>query len=234
MIRLQQAIENVFSAWRSIGTAKYCRSRAQAPQRRGSRFLPLEPLERRDLLSVTVGFDGVDGNLLHDTAAIYLNANQPNQQINIVAEGGDLVSGMDLYVTLGNNPNATTGPKISSLDALTGTIFATNHIGGDDPDVADTQYAYEYRNLVTASGRVAASGLLGTLTLDTTGLSSANGWTTSTPVRLHLEGIVGTIYEGIDSASHRPLPCCRTWTSTSTTSRRLVPAVESSAVSRKA
>ena len=98
--------------------------------------------------------------------------NMPGQQVQIQVTGGEAVSGIDLFVQVGDGGTTVggddTGPKITQLDLVTGTIFAANHT-----DVfTDPAPLIWGATTTTTSGTVAASGLLATLTIDTTGITT--------------------------------------------------------------
>lgn len=98
----------------------------------------------------------------------------PNQSIAVYVSGGQAVQGLNFYSQLGPDPWATDGPVLSSLDILTGTIFAGNNTGAIDVEQAfgvDLPM-FEGRTTTTLSGSVAATGLLGTITIDTSGIQS--------------------------------------------------------------
>jgi hypothetical protein len=107
------------------------------------------------------------------TAGVHtLLPNLPGQQVQIFASGGEAVSGIDFFVQVGDG-GATVGgddtrPTITSLDLVTGTIFAANNTGA----FTDPAPLIWGATTTTTSGTVAANGLVATLTIDTTGLSS--------------------------------------------------------------
>ncbi len=83
-----------------------------------------------------------------------------------------LVSGIDLFVQVGDGGTTVggddTGPRITSLDLVTGTIFAANHT-----DVfTDPAPLIWGATTTTTAGTVAANGVLATLTIDTTGITT--------------------------------------------------------------
>jgi hypothetical protein len=101
-----------------------------------------------------------------------LAPNMPGQQVQIQVTGGEAVSGIDLFVQVGDGGTTVggddTGPKITNLDLVTGTIFASNHT-----DVfTDPAPLIWGATTTTTTGTVAASGLLATLTIDTTGITT--------------------------------------------------------------
>jgi hypothetical protein len=96
----------------------------------------------------------------------------PGQQVQIHVTGGEAVSGIDLFVQVGDGGVTVggddTGPKITNLDLVTGTIFAANHT-----DIfTDPAPLIWGATTTTTAGTVAASGLLATLTIDTTGITT--------------------------------------------------------------
>jgi hypothetical protein len=118
-------------------------------------------------------------------AAILINVgthdllpNTPGQTIQIFVSTTDAnrVAGCDLNAQVGDGGPAlggTPGPSITSVDLATATIFAGNNPGqsnlGSYPQLA-------IYSIVTNSGTVPASGLLVTLTVDTTGFTTGS-WT---------------------------------------------------------
>lgn len=49
-----------------------------------------------------------------------LQPNTPAQQVKIQVTGGDSIAGLNLYLQVGDG---TTGPQITGIDLLDGTIF---------------------------------------------------------------------------------------------------------------
>ena len=97
--------------------------------------------------------------------------NQANQQVQVLISGTDLLAGADLYVQL----DLLSGqcPAITNVNVLSGTIFASNHTVEKDKFVGTgTMSNYATIGTTTASGTVTDSGVLVTLTLNTTGLSA--------------------------------------------------------------
>jgi hypothetical protein len=96
----------------------------------------------------------------------------PGQSFTIPVTGGTAVSGVDFNAEVagGGTPNGgTVGPGISGVDLVTGTIFASNHAA---PQTATSNSPQAYSGLVitnTNGSTVNASGLLATVTIDTTG-----------------------------------------------------------------
>jgi hypothetical protein len=101
-----------------------------------------------------------------------LAPNTPGQQVQILVSGGEAVSGVDFFVQVGDGGTAgggdDTGPIITNLDLLTGTIFAANNTGV----FTDPTPLLWGATTTTSSGSVSASGLLATLTIDTTGITA--------------------------------------------------------------
>jgi hypothetical protein len=101
-----------------------------------------------------------------------LAPNMPGQQVQIQVSGGEAVSGIDFFVQVGDGGTTVggddTGPTITQVDFVTGTIFATNNTGV----FTDPAPLIWGATTTTSTGTVAASGLLATLTVDTTGITS--------------------------------------------------------------
>ncbi|MCH8921558.1 MAG: tandem-95 repeat protein [Planctomycetes bacterium] len=108
-----------------------------------------------------------------------LRANTPGQTISILVSGEHDVSGLNLFVQIGDGgpelvefglPAGTIGPRITAVDLKTGTIFA----GVDDEPVIPPGNLPQVVNLtISLTGdpaTVEADGILATLTIDTTGL----------------------------------------------------------------
>jgi len=103
--------------------------------------------------------------------------NTPGQTIPISVSGGDSIQGLDLMVGIGEvktaaSPAPYNGPTITGIDVITGTIFASNNTG-QGGNFFSGQYAYG--GTTTSSGTVSADGLIGTITVDTTGWNSGSG-----------------------------------------------------------
>jgi hypothetical protein len=100
----------------------------------------------------------------------FLAPNMLGQQVQILVSGGQPVSGIDFFVQVGDGGAAgggdDTAPIITSVDLLTGTIFASNNTGV----FTDPTPLLWGATTTTSSGTVAADGLLATLTIDTTGI----------------------------------------------------------------
>jgi hypothetical protein len=98
--------------------------------------------------------------------------NTPNQVITIQVSGGEPIAGEDFAAQIGDggmfNSGVNTKPVFTNVDILGGTIFAGNNKGA----TVDAHPLIWAVGTVTANGSVPASGLLATLTIDTSGLSS--------------------------------------------------------------
>ncbi|MCP4376099.1 MAG: PEP-CTERM sorting domain-containing protein [bacterium] len=105
-----------------------------------------------------------------------LQPNTAGQTIQLFVSGGDAVAGVNFYAQIDGGGSAVpggvdVGPIFTNLDILTGTIFATNN-NGQSGGPGYPQLAIG--STVLNSGSVAADGLLATLTVDTTGVSSGD------------------------------------------------------------
>lgn len=102
-----------------------------------------------------------------------LQPDQSGQSVQIFVSGIDAVEGLNLNAQINDGGSAgggvDVGPTIEDVDLITGTIFATNHNGGDTPLAFPQLVA---KNVLTNSDTVIADGLLATITLDTTGVFS--------------------------------------------------------------
>jgi hypothetical protein len=98
--------------------------------------------------------------------------NTPGQQVQVFATGSEAVSGIDFFVQIGDGGTTVggddTGPTITNLDLVTGTIFASNNSGA----FTDPAPLIWSATTTTMGGTVPAGGLLATLTIDTTGLTT--------------------------------------------------------------
>jgi uncharacterized repeat protein (TIGR01451 family) len=104
-----------------------------------------------------------------------LKANTPNQKIQIFVSGDRLVQGTNVEVQIGDGGAAfggQSGPVITSVDVLHGTIFATNNSGQSGTGSIVPQI-FE-ATTTTKVGAVLASGLLATITVDTTGFNGGS------------------------------------------------------------
>lgn len=98
--------------------------------------------------------------------------NTSGQVIQIFVSGGDQIQGMNFRAQIGADPeNAVTpvfqfgGPGPSTIVGP-GTIFAPNNVGMNDVTFYPALFE---AGTATATGTVAANGLLATLVVDTTG-----------------------------------------------------------------
>jgi hypothetical protein len=99
-----------------------------------------------------------------------LAPNMAGQQVPILVSGSDAVSGIDFFVQVGDGGTTVggddTGPRITQVDLVGGTIFAGNNTGV----FLDPAPLIWGATTTTSSGSVPASGVLATLTIDTTGM----------------------------------------------------------------
>ncbi len=115
-----------------------------------------------------------------DVGHHFLQPNQAGQAIDLYVTGGDMVSGLNLWVQVGDGgpertllglDPGTAGPHITSIDIKTGTIFAgvTDEPVNNQviPQLGDVSLA-----LLGAVPSVAANGRLATVYFDTTGWTS--------------------------------------------------------------
>ena len=138
---------------------------------------------RQLLICILASFSGVAAAEAATISVANYNLlpNQPGQSISIEVAGGEPVSGLNLYVQVGDGgpeletlpnplPAGTDGPAITGVDLKTGTIFA----GVTDPQTdlfSIPQVAIWSIALTEGINTVPAEGALVTLAIDTTGFS---------------------------------------------------------------
>lgn len=118
-----------------------------------------------------------EAQLTVNIGTIELLPNAPDQIVTLQVSGVSGAAGLDFYVQVADGfPNvpgsAEDGPNITSVDIVAGTLFASNNDGGQFGSGLGDQH--QYRGVLTDSGTVSGSGLLATLTLDTTGITTGS------------------------------------------------------------
>jgi hypothetical protein len=129
---------------------------------------------RRNVLVIACVLAGFDGSAARAAAVIagthVLAPNMPGQQVPILVTGSDAVSGIDFFIQVGDGGTTVggddTGPRITQVDLVSGTIFASNNTGV----FLDPAPLIWGATTTTATGSVSANGVLATLTIDTTGM----------------------------------------------------------------
>ena len=101
--------------------------------------------------------------------AIDLNPNEANQEILIEVTGGDPVAGINFFLEVGGG---TSGPAITSVDLVNGTIFDGNTLGQSNNGPVNTRQAAE--GTLTLSGTVTADNTLARVVFDTTGITTGS------------------------------------------------------------
>ncbi len=105
----------------------------------------------------------------------YLLPNQADQEIQVYVSGDTLVQGLEFNLQIGDG---ISGPVIQDIDILTGTIFAASNDGIFPGFIFEPHWAYvgtttsANLDIGYGPGFIITSGLLATITLDTTGLST--------------------------------------------------------------
>lgn len=122
------------------------------------------------------------GNVATATSTIVVGdhdllPNAPDQIINILVAGDDMVQGLNFNIQVADGGThakvggSIEGPHIQSVDLLTGTIFDGNNTGQVEtlelPQVAA-------HTVTTSTGAVAANGLLARVTVDTSGFTDGS------------------------------------------------------------
>jgi PEP-CTERM motif len=105
--------------------------------------------------------------------------NVAGQEIAIFVSGGGQIHGVDFIVQIGNggpyNGFPADGPHITDIDLISPpAIFASDNIGQFDS--ITTPQKWESFTFANGSGTVDASGLLATITLDTTAVMPSTTW----------------------------------------------------------
>ncbi|MDB5321009.1 MAG: hypothetical protein JWN40_2640 [Phycisphaerales bacterium] len=112
---------------------------------------------------------------------VTLLANTPGQTVLITISGATAVAGEDFFAQIGDggtfNKGTNTKPIFTNVDILTGTIFAASNTGATrDPNNPESAHPLIWVDGTTTntsiSPTVTDSGLLATLTIDTTGVTS--------------------------------------------------------------
>jgi hypothetical protein len=126
---------------------------------------------------------------------VTLLPNTANQIVTITVTGTTAVAGEDFFAQIGDggvfNHGVNVRPVFTNVDILTGTIFGANNTGATrDPNGPESAHPLIWVDgTTTNSGTVTDSGLLATLTIDTTGISSGT-------FPLLLSGVASTLTAG--------------------------------------
>jgi hypothetical protein len=104
-----------------------------------------------------------------------LQPSKSGQQVMVYVSGGESVAGFTFDVSIGDGGVAVggsdVGPRITNIDLKgAGMVFA----GGDQstPNIPGSDAMYANTTVTALSGTVPATGLLATLTIDTTGFNT--------------------------------------------------------------
>lgn len=120
-----------------------------------------------------------------DVGTHILLADTPGQEIQFLVSGGESVAGVDLFLQVGDGgpelvnvglPAGTDAPEVSSVELVTGTIFDGTSATQTDLDrsgVVQVFFSDVALSLPPPEPQsVPATGVLATVTIDTTGFSS--------------------------------------------------------------
>jgi len=138
----------------------------------------------------------------------YVLPNTPNQVITIQVTGGGQIAGEDLFAQIGDGGTFNSGinmkPVFTNVDIIGGSIFAGNNTGAaGDPNGGNTSHPLIWvDSTTTLSGTVSADGLLATLNIDTTGLTSGSFPLLLSGVASHFGSFTTTLV----NASGNPIP----------------------------
>ncbi len=128
-------------------------------------------------LVLALGASAARADLIITVGQTQLQPDTPNQPVQIFVTGGDPVEAVQVECQIedGALNGPITAPTITELDVVTGTIFSANHFGQTPPLTGVINSWLATRGTWTSSGTVAASGLLATVYIDTTGFTSPTG-----------------------------------------------------------
>ena len=133
-----------------------------------------------------------DGQLQSDPVQVYIELDAPTiivgthllkpnlagQSLPVYVTGGQLVSGVNLFVQIGDGgpelsdlglPPGVDGPAVTGIDLKNGTLFQ-NVVDPPFVELTVPQVAFAAIAITAPNEQVTANGLLATLTVDTTGL----------------------------------------------------------------
>lgn len=143
------------------------------------------------LTAVTIGVSPqAQAQLVLSFGNLNVAPNTAGQTIEVFVTGGSPVDAIDLNILIGDGGAIAGGTNpnfdlIQSVDIITGTIFDGNHTGPSGAKLAQDGFAFD--STTTATGTVAANGLIATLTVDTTGINSGS-FTISTDSGIGIQG----------------------------------------------
>ena len=150
----------------------------------------------RNLLGVIVVFVFATAAIATPTinaGDLIIALNSAGETVCVDVTGGDAVQGLEFNILVGGG---TTGPTITDVDVLNGTIFDGNN-GGGFAGYVNTYDAY--KGVVTSAGTVAADGRIATVTLDSTGITSYGTYAfslTNTEGPTHFAGVAANLTDG--------------------------------------
>ncbi len=150
----------------------------------------------RNLLGVIVVFVFATAAIATPTinaGDLIIALNSAGETVCVDVTGGDAVQGLEFNILVGGG---TSGPAITGVDVLNGTVFDGNN-GGGFAGYVNTYDAY--KGVVTAAGTVAADGKIATITFDSTGITSYGIYDfslTNTEGPTHFAGIAANLTDG--------------------------------------
>jgi hypothetical protein len=112
----------------------------------------------------------LSAGLVVNVGSHLLQPDQANQTITLNLTGAVNLAGLDFRAQV---EDGASGPKITGVDLVTGTLFAANNSG---PGSLQGGSWTPYRSVTTSAGTVSGDGVLATLTVDTTGITSGGTW----------------------------------------------------------
>ena len=144
-------------------------------------------LAHATLLVLVIVLSGVSSTIHAATVDVgthILLADTPGQEVQLLVSGGESVAGVDLFLQVGDGgpelvnvglPAGTDAPEVDGVDLLNGTIFDGATATQTDLDRSGVVQVFFSDVAITQPAQtVSASGVLATVTIDTTGFSSGN------------------------------------------------------------
>ncbi len=110
-------------------------------------------------------------------------------------DGDPDLAGVQLAIQISDG---TSGPTIGVVDLITGTIFATNHTGSRDKGSLSRQAFWE-TTTATGAVQIPSAGVLATIEIDTSGLTSGT-------FDLTLTSVMGTSTVLLDALANTVVP----------------------------
>lgn len=111
----------------------------------------------------------------------------PGQYIDVIASGGDAITGISLAMEIGNGDGIVNEPVFTGIDFSTGPIDDVGHVEGNDGPVVSREYLIEaFVVTLSPADEFAVNGVIATIEIDAAGFSSGEqfplSWSWSTGI----------------------------------------------------